>query len=247
VTFKDHFSGHASAYASARPTYPDSLFAFLAGLAPSSRRALDCGTGNGQAALSLAAHFEEVIASDPSAEQVARSPRRNGVHFLVATAEASPVAARSVALVTVAQALHWLETDAFFREATRVLVPRGIVAVWCYNLLSIEPEIDRLVFRLYADTLGKWWAPERRLVDDEYRSIPFPFEEIEAPVHEITLDWTLSELAAYLRTWSACVRYRVTVGVDPVDAFVRDAQGVWGDEGPRRVRWPIHLRVGRVR
>ena len=246
VSFKDHFSGHADAYASARPTYPDSLFEFLAGLAPSRRRALDCGTGNGQAALALAAHFDEVIASDPSAEQIVHASTRPGVYFLVATAEQSPVAGRSVGLVTVAQALHWLEIDAFFREATRVLVPRGIVAVWCYNLLSVEPEIDRLIARLYADTLGPWWSAERRLVDEEYRSITFPFEEIPASPHEITLEWTLSELGAYLRTWSACVKYRKATGIDPVDAFVHDAKAAWGSVAKRQIRWPIHMRVGRA-
>jgi SAM-dependent methyltransferase len=246
--FKDFFSGHAIAYAAARPTYPEHLFDFLAEIAPGRRRAFDCGAGNGQATLALAQRFDHVLASDPSAMQVASAPRRPGVDFIVATAERCPVGSRSMELVTVAQALHWFDIGAFFQEARRVLVPKGVLAVWCYNLLSVEPEIDRLIWRLYAETLGADWAPERRLVDDEYRSIAFPFEEVSAPALSIELEWSLAQLAAYLRTWSACIRYRERVGTDPVDALVEHAQRHWGDpERARPIRWPIHMRVGRVR
>jgi SAM-dependent methyltransferase len=248
MSFKDFFSGHAVAYAAARPRYPERLFDFLAELAPGRRRAFDCGAGNGQATLALARHFDHVIAGDPSAMQLASAPRRAGIDFVVATAEHCPVGDHSMELVTVAQALHWFDVGAFFREARRVLVPEGVLAVWCYNLLSVEPEIDRLIRTLYAETLGADWSPERRLVDDEYRSIDFPFDEVSAPALTIELEWSLAQLAAYLRTWSACVRYRERVGTDPVDALVEHARGRWGDpERARRVRWPIHMRVGRVR
>ena len=57
MTFKDYFSERAELYAAYRPLYPDTLFEFLAGLTPEHRAVLDCGTGNGQAAVGLAAHF----------------------------------------------------------------------------------------------------------------------------------------------------------------------------------------------
>ena len=40
MTFKDHFSGHAALYSRYRPTYPEALFDFLAGVAPSRALAL---------------------------------------------------------------------------------------------------------------------------------------------------------------------------------------------------------------
>ena len=248
MSFKDFFSGHATAYAAARPTYPERLFEFLAEVAPGRRRAFDCGAGNGQATFALARHFDHVMASDPSATQVAHAPRLAGIDFVVATAEHCPLGDRSMELVTVAQALHWFDIGAFFQEARRVLAPGGVLAVWCYHLLSVEPAIDRSIWTLYAETLGTYWSPERRLVDDGYRSIDFPFDEISAPAFTIEVEWSLAQLAAYLRTWSACVRYRERVGSDPVDALVEQTRGRWGDpERARRIRWPIHMRVGRVR
>ena len=74
MTFKDHFSSRAALYATYRPHYPDALFDFIAGLTKEHRAALDCGTGNGQAAIGLAGRFERVFATDPSAEQIQIDP-----------------------------------------------------------------------------------------------------------------------------------------------------------------------------
>ena len=65
--FKDLFSRQSADYARFRPTYPPVLFAWLAAQAPARRLAVDVGTGNGQAAVALAAHFERVIGVEPSA------------------------------------------------------------------------------------------------------------------------------------------------------------------------------------
>ena len=51
MTFEDHYSGHADAYARHRPHYPDALFAWLASLMPGRALAWDAGTGNGQVAI----------------------------------------------------------------------------------------------------------------------------------------------------------------------------------------------------
>jgi hypothetical protein len=248
MPFKDLFSRHAPAYAAARPTYPERLFDFLASVIPARRRAWDCGTGNGQAAVALVGRLQHVVASDASEAQIANAPRRPGLDFFVATAERAPLRSDSVDLVTAAQALHWFDIPAFFAEAERVTVRDGIVAAWGYNLLSVEPDVDREIRTLYARTLGAYWSPERRLVDDEYRSVPFPFDELPAPPLDIELEWSLPELAAYLRTWSACISYREREGLDPVDGVIERVHGPWGDPQRRRtIRWPIHMRVGRVR
>jgi hypothetical protein len=73
MAFPDHFSGHADRYRAYRPTYPDALFAYLASLAPAHDLARDCATGNGQAARWLTPHFDAVVATDASQEQIARA------------------------------------------------------------------------------------------------------------------------------------------------------------------------------
>ena len=62
AAFKDHFSGHAAAYARARPTYPDALFDWLAARCDRHDLAWDAGCGNGQASLALADRFRRIHA-----------------------------------------------------------------------------------------------------------------------------------------------------------------------------------------
>lgn len=245
MTFQDHFSSRAVMYARARPTYPPSLFADLAALAPGHGLAWDCGTGNGQAAIGLAAHFDRVVATDPSAAQLAEAATHARVTYRIGDESHSGLAAGSVDLVTAAQAAHWFDLPAFYGEARRVLRPNGVVAIWCYALCRIAPGIDGPLDVFYHQTVGPYWPPERRLTEDGYRSLPFPFPEIQFPMVAMELEWTLAEFAAYLQTWSAVTRCRAARGGDPVADLTRDLEEAWGG-GRRRVVWPLAGRIGRV-
>jgi SAM-dependent methyltransferase len=244
--FRDHFSSVAAEYAASRPRYPDALFAWLASLAPGRRLAWDAGTGSGQAATGLAGQFDQVIATDASAEQIAAAVPHARVEYRVAPAERSGLAAGSADLAAAAQALHWFDIPAFHAEAARVLRPDGILAVWTYALpvlgdLALDSELTR-----FHEQVRGWWPPERRLVDTGYRTIPFPFPEITAPAFAMTADWDLARFLAYLRTWSAVTRCQRATGVDPV-ATASGFSAAWGRAGePRRVRWPLSIRAGRM-
>ncbi|HJL16855.1 MAG TPA: hypothetical protein RMH99_14420 [Sandaracinaceae bacterium LLY-WYZ-13_1] len=51
-----------------------------------------------------------------------------------------------------------------------------------------------------------------------------------------------------MATWSAVGRLEAAGGGARFGAFAGALADVWGDpEAPRRVRWPIAMRVGRVR
>lgn len=244
-TFRDYFSERAAEYARFRPRYPAELFRGLADLAPGPRLAWDCGTGNGQAAVGLAAHFRRVIATDASAQQLAHAERHPRVTYARSLETRSGLASATVDLVTVAQALHWFDVNAFFAELRRVLRPAGVVAVWCYDLARVSPEIDRLIDRFAHETVGPHWAPERRHVRAGYQDLPFPFEERPFPHCSMQWELTLGELAGYLDTWSAVRRYRQAVGTDPLPPLIAAISPLWGDPGaPRTLYWPLKGRVG---
>jgi ubiquinone/menaquinone biosynthesis C-methylase UbiE len=246
-TFRDHFSEIARSYATYRPHYPEALFDFLALQAPARTLAWDCACGNGQATIDLAARFERVIGTDSSAAQIAQAPAHPRIEWRVAPGERSGIPSRSCDLVTVAQALHWLDIGAFFGEATRVLRPRGLVAVWSYSGLQLDqPEADALVRRFAHTILGPYWPPERHLVDEGYRSITMPFDEIDVPEFEMTEQWTLEQLVGYVRTWSATSRYRQALKEDPTVELQARLLDVWGEPNEvRRASWPLTVRVGR--
>jgi len=243
VSFRDHFSRAAADYATFRPHYPDALFDFLASRTAGRDLAWDCGTGSGQAALGLARHFNRVVATDASAAQIAYATPHSGVEYGVATAERSGLADRTVDLVTAAQALHWFDLAAFYAEARRVLVPGGVLAVWCYDLLETEPSVDRILRRFYSETVGPFWPPERRLVETGYRTVPFPFAEFPVPAFAMEHPMTLAQLGGYVRTWSATMRHVEARNHDPVDALLEEVAPYWGDT--RTTRWPLAVRAGR--
>jgi len=131
-TFKDHFSRQSGDYSRYRPGYPPELIAWVASRAPDRALAVDCATGNGQAAIALA------------------------------VAEHLPVPDASVSLVAAAQAVHWFDFDRFHAKCRRTLKPGGAIAVWTYEKLQAGPAIDGVVDRFYEDVVGEYWPPERR-------------------------------------------------------------------------------------
>lgn len=248
MTFKDHFSETAAGYVRFRPRYPETLFHYLADAAPRRVRAWDCATGSGQAAIGLAKHFERVIATDASAGQIAHALPNPRVDYRVAPAEKSGLEPESVDLVTVAQALHWFDIPAFFQEVKRVLVPGGLLAVWCYQLFTIDPEIDRIVLRFYTETVGRYWPPERKMIEEGYRSISFPsaFTELRTPSFSLESPLTLDQFGGFLQTWSAVQRCNKEKGRDPVAPLLAELAPLWGDlKRPRMLRYPLPLRMGR--
>lgn len=246
MKFQDHFSHQATNYAQSRPTYPAALFDELARCAPSHGLAWDCGTGNGQAAVALAEHFQRVVATEPSEAQLAAAMPHARVTYLRSAERVATVRDHTVDLVTAAQAAHWFDRAKFYAEAQRVLRPGGVVALWSYWLARVDPEIDVVVDRFYSETTGPYWPPERRHIESRYRDFEFPFEEQPFPALSIVRQWTADELAAFLATWSAVDRYRQARGEDPVPAVREELRARWGD-GRRAVTWEMFGRLGRVK
>ncbi len=245
-SFKDHFSGHASTYAAARPRYPESLFEWIGSQCPSHQLVWDAGCGNGQASLALTNYFDRVFASDPSASQIASAEAHGSITYAVEPAEQCSLPDNSVDCVCVAQALHWFDFGRFFAEAKRVLKPDGVLFAWTYEKSSVNHDVDAVFEKLYRGTLDDYWPPERKHVESAYRDIVFPFTEIDSPHFELRCDWTLSQYLAYLRSWSASQRYLKATGIDAVSVIEDDMRQAWGKPDEiRSVIWPLTVRAGR--
>ena len=244
MSFKDYFSKQAADYAKFRPRYPQEMFEYLGRSAPSCQLAWDCGTGNGQAAVGLAAVFDRVIATDASEKQIANAQSYDRVEYRVAPAENSSLESETIDLLMVAQALHWFELDCFYAEARRILKPDGVLAATAYNLLQISPGIDQVVNRYYYEIVGPFWPAERALVE-RFRELPFPFQEKKTPSFQMNANWTMDQLLGYLRSWSATQGFMAARGEDPLEQIRGELRGIWGNPRQRRrVRWPLTLRVG---
>lgn len=246
MAFKDHFSGHAQAYAQYRPGYPPELYAYLASLVSRHEWALDCATGNGQAALGLTRHFERVVATDGSVAQLRNAQPHPRVRYIASLAECLAFHDHSIDAITVAQAAHWFDHARFYPEVRRVLRPEGVLALWTYGLASLTPALDEVVRDFYANVVKDYWPPERSYVETAYRTLPFPLRELTPPPLELRLQWDLDTLVGYVGTWSATQRYTQALGIDPLPELRRRLEPHWGVSGELRpVAWPMHLRVGR--
>lgn len=242
---KDHFSAQASDYQRYRPDYPPELFAWLAGEAPDSGLAADLATGNGQAALGLAAHFDAVFAADASAAQIREARPHARVTYRCEPAESTSLADGAADLVTVAQSAHWFDWPAFCIEARRILKPGGVLAIWCYELFTAEPAIERLIADFSRDVVGPYWPRERRHVEERYRELALPFPAIDVPEFCMRAEWDCETAMGYLGTWSAVRRCRMRTGRDPLVVIAGPLALAWG-AAPRPVRWPLAFRAARA-
>jgi SAM-dependent methyltransferase len=243
---KDYFSGHSKVYAAFRPTYPTALYDFILTTVNTKGHAWDCGTGNGQVAQVLAKHFAKVDATDISAQQLANAHASKNTTYHVAPAEKTNFPDHTFDLITVGQALHWFDRDAFFAEVKRVSKPGATLAVWGYATLSISTELDEIIGDFYENIIGPYWDNARRMVEEEYRSIEFPFQEVKRAKFAIEVDWTPQQLAGYLESWSATQKYIKVHGNNPVPDVMARAGKLWAEGETRRIKFPVFAITGIV-
>ena len=247
LMFKDHFSQSAAGYAAYRPTYPIELVTFLADTAGRNELAWDCGCGSGQLSTLLAERFAQVTATDASAKQIANAAPHPHVRYACVPAEVSGLGDHVADLIVAAQAAHWFDLPAFYREVRRVGRPGAVIALVSYGIVKVDEELDPIIGRFYWDVLGPYWPTERKLVEEGYRSLDFPFSEIQAPDMAMSAAWTLPDFLGYLNTWSSVTAMERAIGPEARERFSQELGDAWGPaELERTIRWPISLRAGMV-
>jgi ubiquinone/menaquinone biosynthesis C-methylase UbiE len=150
---KDNFSKQSEEYARYRPTYPQELYTYILSFVKDWEAAWDCACGNGQATLPLSDYFTHVFGTDISAKQIAQAARKDNITYVVCPAEETPFSDNQFDLITVAQAYHWLNWEAFEKEARRVGKNKCVIAVWMYDLLVAEEESLNELIRFFIKKL----------------------------------------------------------------------------------------------
>lgn len=247
-TDMDRFGGVAVEYARRRPSWPVALFEWLAEICPSEERAWDVGTGNGQAAVGLAAFFDEVVATDCSEGQLAAAFRHPRIAYRHARAERSGLETGSVDCILAAQAAHWFDRCAFYDEAIRVGRAGAPLVLACYQRCELPDDLNGRFRSFYDARIAPWWPAERRLVDDGYASISLPFDDIPVPRLSMSERWTLDRFLGYVATWSSVQAARAATGEDLVQELLVALGGSSCGWPERRVvvTWPLGLRACRL-
>ncbi len=244
---KDNFSTGSDKYAKYRPAYPAALTAFLSSLAPARQNAWDCGTGNGQMAFALSGLFERVFATDISQPQLDNAIQAENILYSIQPAEQTNFEDDQFDLIVVAQAVHWFNFEKFYAEVKRTARKHAAICLTGYGTIEISQQIDPIITDFYNNVVGPYWDKERSYIDEKYQTLPFPFVEIPAPPFEITLSWTLDRLIGYLNTWSAVKKFITQNGYNPVGELHQKISLHWGNQETRQVRFPLLLRVGRIK
>ncbi|MFM6925510.1 MAG: class I SAM-dependent methyltransferase [Ferruginibacter sp.] len=245
---KDNFSDIAGNYATWRPEYPQELFTYLSSLSTEHNKALDCGTGNGQAAKLLAKIYNEVYATDISESQLKHAVALPNIHYSISAAEKTSFPDKYFDMICAAQAVHWFDHEIFYKEVERILKPNGVLALIGYGLIEVNAGINKLIKALYTDILGAYWDKERKFIDDHYQSLPFPYVETQIPPFQIECKWNFTQFIGYLNTWSALNHYKRKKGINPLDGIIFELQKNWGSKNVvHPVQFPVISKVAVIK
>ncbi|CAK7340202.1 unnamed protein product [Dovyalis caffra] len=210
----------------------------------------------------LAGIYKNVVGTDTSLKQLEFAPKLPNVRYQhtppvmsMAELEQTLSTQSSVDLVTIAQAMHWFDLPAFYQQVKWALKkPHGVIAAWCYTIPEVNDSVDSVFNPFYYVDSDPYWEPQRKLVDDKYMSIDFPFEPVEGTDHTGPFNFVaeklmdLDEYFTYLRSWSAYETAKAK-GVELLrDDVIENFKRAWNEDGHGRkvVKFPVHLKIGKV-
>ena len=237
---QDHFSQASKSYRTFRPEYPQELYDWILESCLIRDNAWDCATGNGQVAKVVAQYFDQVIASDISAQQLQHAHQGEKIIYLQNRSEQTDFLDSSFDLITVAQAIHWFDHAAFNKEVKRVLKSNGILAIWGYHLLRINKQVDAIIDHFYHEIVGPYWAVERTHIDQRYEDISIDLPLLESRNDmSIEVEWNRDHLLGYLSTWSASRSFTADQGENPVAIIQPEIEKLWQENQILKVKIPL--------
>lgn len=142
------FDDRSDDYAIFRPSYGSSFIADLAKKVVSTRTdtsflVVDIGSGTGiftRQMTDALPEYMSVIGVEPSRPMREKAMETGRNRYVDGRAEMLPFDDSSVRVVCAATAAHWFDRPAFYKEARRVLVPRGLLIIAEYvRAVDVSP------------------------------------------------------------------------------------------------------------
>lgn len=239
------FDAVAGQYRLFRPHYPKALYAWLASLTGQHEVCVDCGTGNGQAAIEIAPYFQRTIALDSNANQIKHAVLHPLVDYHCLPVEAMEFSENSVDLIISASAAHWFDLPSFYSRCHHLLKFEGYIVLWTYTW----PKTDSVAIQAILDEMKRfldpYWSPQSLLHLNEYKHLPFPFQSIDSPSFQFDIEWDTDQLLNFLATWAAIQEYLQKVDVSFLQTFKKKFQARWPSGGKINFVFPLYMKAGK--
>jgi len=150
MPFESRFGHAANEFERYRPDYPLALYDRILG----RELAMDLGAGTGIVTGHLVAHFSQVVSVEPDAGMAAKIARQSPRAVIRnVTAEDCEQPPESVDLITIANALHWMDAERVFANARGWLRRDAVLAVFDRPLPKTTAAIDAITL---AELRGPW-------------------------------------------------------------------------------------------
>lgn len=165
--------------------------------------ALDVGCGTGFSSVALREISEKVVGIDLSAEMISLAIEKDGVEYIISSAENLPIFNEKFDLITVSQAIHWLDRKKFFAEADRVLKPNSFIVA--YDNYFMGKIVDNPEFEVWFKEkfISKFPTPPRTRKEFLKKSDnPKDFVLVRQEWHENTIELSKQQVIDYLITIS---------------------------------------------
>jgi hypothetical protein len=94
--------------------------------------------------------------------------------------------------------------------------------------------------------VGPYWDSERKYLEANYTTIPFPFSNVIDKHFTTTLSWERETLAGYLGSWSSVQHFIKAEGYNPVHAFVSSLDNYWKPGELKQITFPLFVKLGRI-
>lgn len=216
----------ASEYARHRLAPSDTLINKLTSMCDRRKVAVDLATGDGKVAATLADSFETVIAVDNDPRLLHHAERRS--HFFCEHSDATLTGIDDavVDLVTIKDAIHWIDTAKLIKECGRILTAKGILAVTQSWPPSFSPAVSESVQIEFGTRIEQFKTvfPQEGI---DSRFIP-NFRLVERFNSTLDVEMSLAEFVSFLETLGGAIHYNKAYGGTLGAELTRALKADWG-------------------